>query len=188
MSVRTSLLTASDNPSAGSGLAEFERAYRGNVGAVTAFFARRCTEPQAVADLTSETFAQAIGSFATFDARRGAARAWLLGIARRVYAQHCADSAGARGAISRLATQMSFEDDAIEDLHARIDAERAGRELLARCARLPALDRAAIELVDLAGLAPKEAARCLNVSAGALRVRLFRARSRLRKDTNDGKF
>jgi hypothetical protein len=41
--------------SSGSALGEFERIYRGNVGAVTSYFARRCTDPQTVADLTSET-------------------------------------------------------------------------------------------------------------------------------------
>lgn len=35
---------------------EFEAVYRDNVRQVTAFFARRCREPQEVADLTSQTF------------------------------------------------------------------------------------------------------------------------------------
>lgn len=77
-----------------------------------------------------------------------------------MYAQHCTESAGSRKAVSRMAAHMRLEDDAIEDILARIDAERSGRELMARCERLSAFDRAAIELVDLAGLAPKEAARC----------------------------
>jgi DNA-directed RNA polymerase specialized sigma24 family protein len=37
----------------------------------------------------------------------------------------------------------------------RIDAQHAGRDLLRRCALLPELERAAIELVDLEGLTPK---------------------------------
>jgi DNA-directed RNA polymerase specialized sigma24 family protein len=43
------------------------------------------------------------------------------------------------------------------------------------------MDRAAIEMVDLAGLRPNEAASVLGVSPGALRMRLMRARARLRK-------
>ncbi|OAI38482.1 hypothetical protein AYO39_01125 [Actinobacteria bacterium SCGC AG-212-D09] len=162
-------------------MARFEQLYRANVALVAAFFARRCVEPQVVADLTSETFVQAIGSFATFDPGRGSPRAWVLGIARRVFAQHCAETADVRDAISRLVAGEGLEEDALEELIERIDAERPGRELLVRCQSLPALDRAAIELVDLAGLNSKEAARCLRVSPGALRVRLFRARARLRK-------
>jgi hypothetical protein len=42
--------------------AEFEVFYRANVGGVTAFFARRCSEPQLVADLTWEVFLQALAS------------------------------------------------------------------------------------------------------------------------------
>jgi RNA polymerase sigma-70 factor (ECF subfamily) len=47
---------------------------------------------------------------------------------------------------------------------------------------MPELERAAIELVDLTGLAPRDAARTLGISPGAMRVRLFRARTRLRME------
>ena len=40
--------------------AEFERLYRANVDAVTAYFARRTTDPQLVADLTADTFVAVI--------------------------------------------------------------------------------------------------------------------------------
>jgi DNA-directed RNA polymerase specialized sigma24 family protein len=68
---------------------EFEALYRANVAAVTAYFARRSADPQTVADLTADTFVQAITSFATFDPRKGTPRAWVFGIARRIYAAHC---------------------------------------------------------------------------------------------------
>jgi RNA polymerase sigma factor (sigma-70 family) len=164
-----------------SGPSEVAAVYRDNVGAISSFFARRCSESQAVADLTSETFVGAITSFSSFDPRRGSVRAWLFGIARRVYADHCAAAANAAHANGRLAAQMILDEDEIEQLAARIDGQAEGRRLLARCARLPELDRAAIELVDLSGLSYKEAGSILQVSPGALRVRLFRARARLRK-------
>ena len=47
---------------------------------------------------------------------------------------------------------------------------------------MPELERTAVELVDLAGLTPKEAAAALGVPRGVLRVRLFRARARLRRE------
>ena len=166
----------------GSGLAEFERVYRGNFDALMAYFARRCAEPQTVADLTSETFVRAAGAFGTFDSRRGSARAWLFGIASHVFAAHCAQAASGRDAVARLAQRRALDVDESEELAARIDAERVGRTLLGRCARLPALERAAVELVDLAGLTPKEAATALGVSRVVLRKRLSRARARLRKE------
>jgi len=166
----------------GSALAEFEQVYRGNFDVVMAYFARRCAEPQIVADLTSETFVRAAGAFGNFDPRRGSARAWLFGIATHVFAGHCDQAANGRDAVARLAQRRAVDVDESEELAARIDAERAGRELLGRCARLPELEKAAVELVDLAGLTSKEAATALGVSSVALRKRLSRARARLRKE------
>jgi DNA-directed RNA polymerase specialized sigma24 family protein len=56
---------------------------------MTAYFARRSADPQTVADLTADTFVEAIMSFAAFDPREGTPRAWVFGIARRIYAAHC---------------------------------------------------------------------------------------------------
>jgi len=148
------------------------------------YFARRCAEPQ-VADLTSETFVQAIGSVRTFDPARGSARAWLFGIARRVYAERCERAAAGRRAVLTLAMHRQLGDEELDELAARIDAQRAGRALLALLARLPTVEREAVELVDLAGLTPREAAKVLGVAQGALRVRLFRARRRLRTRQED---
>jgi len=55
-------------------------------------------------------------------------------------------------------------------------------ELIERCSQLPQLERAALELVDLAELTPKEAAAVLGVSRVVLRKRLSRARARLRRE------
>jgi RNA polymerase sigma-70 factor (ECF subfamily) len=164
-----------------SASSRFESLYRAHVGGVGAFFARRSTDPQTVADLTSETFVRAISSIHTFEGR-GSVRAWLIAIARAVYAQHQAGLADGRQVVDRLSRQVVLQDDELEDLIERIDAQRAGRQLLERAASLPSLERSAIELVDIAGMAPRDAARALGVPAGALRVRLFRARSRLRKE------
>jgi RNA polymerase sigma-70 factor (ECF subfamily) len=166
-------------------VAEFEVFYRANVGAVTAFFARRCFEPQLVADLTSEVFLQALASLYTYDPDRGSGRGWLFGIVRRVWAQYCERAARGREAMTALAAHRQLGDDEIEDIAARIDAQRTAHELLAGAAGLSDLERAAVELVDLIGLEPREAATVLGISAGALRVRLFRARKRLRKPQED---
>ena len=82
----------------------------------------------------------------------------------------------------RLAGRRALETSEIEELAAKIDAQRAGRKLLERCSMLSANERAAIELVDLAELTPKEAAAALGLSRGVLRMRLSRARAKLRKE------
>ena len=166
---------------ADGGSAEFEALYRANVAAVTAYFARRSAEPQTVADLTADTFVQAITSFATFDPRKGTARAWVFGIARRIYAAHCEAHNQQRSRVERLAGRRELASDEVGDLIDRIDAERAGRALVTGLTTLPAADRAVVELVDLAGLRAKEAAQVLGVAPGTLRMRLMRARARLRK-------
>ena len=156
--------------------------YLRNVDVVVRYFARRCHGPQTVADLTSETFVRAVEGFARFDPRRGSDRVWLFGIATHVFASHCEQSAGSRDAASRLGCHRPLDEDEIEELVGRIDAESEGAALMRRCEQLPALERAAIELVDLEELTPKEAALALGVSRAAFRKRLSRARARLGKE------
>lgn len=148
---------------------------------MTAYFARRSTDPQTVADLTADTFVEAITSFTSFDPRRGTERAWVFGIARRVFAEHCEAHTRQRERTARLAGLRELDADHVGELLDRIDAERVGRRLVSELTRLPALDRQAVELVDLAGLKAKEAAGVLGISPGAVRMRLLRARARLRK-------
>jgi len=167
--------------SGGAAAAEFERIYRAQVDAVTGFFARRSADPQTVADLTADTFVQVIMSFGSFDPGRGSARAWVFGIARRVYAAHCEAHSQQRAKVVRLAGRRELGPDQVGELLDRIDAERVGRRLITGLSALPPLDRQVVELVVLAGLRAKEAAGVLGLSPGATRMRLMRARARLRK-------
>jgi RNA polymerase sigma factor (sigma-70 family) len=168
-------------PTARAAAAEFERLYRANVEAVTAYFARRSADPHAVADLTADTFVEVITRFGSFDPRKGTARAWVFGIARHVYAAHCEAYSHQQHKIERLAGRRDLDPDQIEELLDRIDAERAGRDLVSGLAALPERDRGVVELVDIAGLSPKEAATALGLAPGTVRMRLMRARARLRK-------
>jgi RNA polymerase sigma factor (sigma-70 family) len=161
--------------------AEFERLYRANVDAVTAYFARRSADPHVVADLTADTFVTVITSFGSFDPGKGTARAWVFGIARHVYAAHCEAYGQQQERLQRLAGRRDLELDQVEELLDRIDAERAGRDLVTGLSMLAERDRALVELVDLAGLRPKEAAAVLGITPGATRMRLMRARAQLRR-------
>jgi RNA polymerase sigma-70 factor (ECF subfamily) len=161
--------------------AEFERLYRANVEAVTAYFARRSADPHVVADLTADTFVAVITSFGNFDPRKGTARAWVFGIARRVYASYCEAYSQQEHKLRRLAGRRDLDQDQVEELLDRIDAQRAGRDLVTGLTTLPERDRAVIELVDIAGLRPKEAAATLGITPGAVRMRLMRTRAQLRR-------
>jgi RNA polymerase sigma-70 factor (ECF subfamily) len=165
---------------------DFERLYRSEVGVIAAYFARRSRDPETVADLTADTFVEAMRSFGSFDPLKGGARAWLLAIARRVEARHWERSGRQRAAARGEAGRCVLEDrDAADDVVARIDAERSARAVMKRLAAMKPLDRSIVELVDIVGLTPKQAALALSVSPGALRVRLFRARARLRKEDQE---
>jgi RNA polymerase sigma-70 factor (ECF subfamily) len=164
--------------------AEFERLYRANVDAVSAYFARRTADPHLVADLTADTFVAVITGFGSFDPRKGTARSWVFGIARNVYAAHCAAYSQQQHKLARLAGRRDLDQDQVGELLERIDAERAGRDLIAGLAALPERDRAVIELVDIAGFAPREAAAALGLTPGSVRMRLMRTRARLRKQTS----
>ena len=170
-----------ERPAGTGATAEFERLYRANVDAVTAYFARRTVDPQVVADLTADTFVAVITGFASFDPRKGTARAWLFGIAGHVYAAHCAAYSQQQHRLERLGGRRELDQDQVDELLERIDAERTARGLLAALARLPERDRAVIDLVDIAGLQPSEAAAALGLAPGTVRMRLMRARARLRK-------
>src|ERR1700744_2085721 len=150
MSAEARTLTMREGPAAGRPrsrerprslpLEEFEQVYRRNVDPLMGYFARRCREPQTVADLTSETFVRAVDGFATFDARKGSDRAWLFGIAARVFAQYCELSATGRDVVERLGGYRPLDQDEIEELMERIDAEHEGAALMERWAQLPALE------------------------------------------------
>jgi RNA polymerase sigma factor (sigma-70 family) len=173
--------TAHTRPATDAGAtADFERLYRANVEAVTAYFARRSADPHVVADLTADTFVAVITGFASFDPRKGTARAWVFGIARRVYAAHCEAYSQQQHKIQRLAGRRDLDPDQVDELLDRIDAERIGADVLTALAMLPERDRAVIELVDIAGLRPKEAAAALGLPPGTVRMRLMRTRARLR--------
>jgi RNA polymerase sigma factor (sigma-70 family) len=158
-------------------LAEF---YRRHVGRVVGFAARRCTRPADVADVVAETFVELIGSSTRFDPRRGSADAWLFGIAAHVAAAHARRERRQRAVARRVAGHTLLDGDDHERLAARIDAERLAPELSRALARLRPRDRELVQLVDVDGLTAPDAAAALGIRAPAARMRLTRARRRLR--------
>src|SRR6266581_2467895 len=60
----------------------FAALYRRHAEELLHFFARRTLDPEAAAELTAETFAEAFASRASFRDRGAGAGGWLFGIAR----------------------------------------------------------------------------------------------------------
>lgn len=74
-----------------------------------------------------------------------------------------------------------MEADDVAAIEARIDAERTARRAHDAVGALPEGERALFELVALEGLTPSEAARALGLRAATARMRLTRARRKLRR-------
>jgi RNA polymerase sigma-70 factor, ECF subfamily len=158
----------------------FERFYRQHVEAVQRFVARRVDDPHLAADLTADVFVAVIESASSYRRSRGEPVAWLYGIARNVIAGDYRRRAIELRAAARIRGRELVDEDDLAALHERIARESAARALYRELTRLPAGERSVLELVALDGLSVSEAGRALGVGAVAARVRLHRARRRLR--------
>jgi RNA polymerase sigma-70 factor, ECF subfamily len=121
-------------------------------------------------DLTQETYLRAFRALPGFEGR-SSARTWLLGIARRVCADHLRTVVRRRRLDHRIAT-TAHGDGASPDPAGHI----AAADLLRR---LPADRREAFVLTQVLGLSYAEAAEVERVPVGTIRSRVARARAEL---------
>lgn len=156
--------------------------YREHAEGVKRFVVRRVGDRDRAADLTVEVFLAAIDAAPRYRPRQGTPRAWLLGIARVVVAGDGRRRERRRLGQERLRGSALLDEDEAARLDARIDAERSSRELHAAMERLPEGERAVLELVAIDELSLKEAAAAAGLRPVAARMRLHRARRRLRSE------
>lgn len=159
----------------------FEAFYREHVEAVERFVVRRSDDRERAADLTAEIFLAAIESAHRYRAAKGTPRAWLFGIARVVVADD-GRRRGRQAGRSRVSAAALLDEDDAARLDERIDAAARSRELYRAMDRLPKGERAVLELVALDDLGLAEAAAALGVRPVTARVRLHRARRKLRAE------
>ncbi|MEV5977927.1 RNA polymerase sigma factor [Streptomyces sp. NPDC052114] len=155
--------------------AAFETLVRRHSAALHGYFARRA--PGAADDLLAEAWLQAYTARLGFDTARGAARAWLFGVARNVLSTHWR-----RTERQRPAPTGDARDDPWEAVDARLDAAAVAPRLRLLLAELPPVERELLLLVAWEQLTPGEAAAVVGIPAGTARSRLHRARTRLRAD------
>lgn len=148
---------------------ELEDVFRNHQRAVYAYFLRVVGDRNAAEELAQETFVRACGAAIRF---RGDApvASWLFGIARHVLLE-----ASRKGLFRRDSDLEGLDPPEAEvDHDLRIDLERA-------FSALGILDRETLVLVDLLGFTPTEAAGLMTVEPATFRMRLNRARHRLRE-------
>jgi len=161
----------------------FEAFYREHIERIQRFVARRVDDPYLAADLTADVFLAAIDAASGYRANLGTPVGWLYGIARNVVSAEKRRHARELRANQRISGRRLLTADDVTRLEERIDAEASARALLQAMTELPDGERAALELVALDGLSPEDAARVLGIRLPTLRVRLHRARGRLRSQS-----
>jgi len=160
----------------------FELFYREHVEAVQRFVVRRVGDRERAADLTTEIFLAAVDSAHNYRPRRGEPRSWLFGIARALVANDGRQRTRQRAGEARLRGSALLDEDDAARLDARIDAAARSRQLYQAMDRLPRSERTILELVALDELGLKEAAAAAGMHPATARVRLHRARRKLRTE------
>jgi RNA polymerase sigma factor (sigma-70 family) len=163
----------------------FSEFYRRHAQRVLAFAARRLGDPEEVADAVAMVFVTVVEAAAGFRPERGRAVGWLYGVAANVIAEQRRASAREASALHRLRGRALIEPDDYADLESAVDAAAAARRLYQAMDSLPAGERAVLELIALEQLTVGEAALTLGIRPGTARVRLARARRRLRDRLGD---
>ena len=160
----------------------FEAFYREHVDAVQGFVARRVGHRERAADLTAEIFLAAIGAAHRYQPRRGSPKAWLYGIAQNVVAIDRRRMGREQAREERLRGSALLDEGDAAEVDARIDAAAEERHLYEAMERLSETERAVLELVAIDELSLTEAAVAAGVRPVTARVRLHRARRKLRSE------
>jgi len=158
----------------------FEELYRRQVGATIRFAARRAERPSDVVDLVAAVWLEVVASLDRYEPHRGDALPWILGIAANLCAVDRRRRAREREVVRRLGGRRALDDDDFERLERAIDAHAVAPALRRGLRELPPAERGVAELVLLEGLTPAQAAEALGIRAAAIRMRLARARRKLR--------
>lgn len=156
----------------------FDRLWRDHHRSVARFIARRLPSYDDGSEVVSDVFLTAWRRLDELPSDSAAALPWLYGVAHKTVANRL------RGSRRQLALQARL----------RSEPEAAGRQLgpqgdepgpdtlalVSSFNHLGVADREAIALVTWDGLTPQEAGKVLGISAARFRVRLHRAKQRLR--------
>jgi RNA polymerase sigma-70 factor (ECF subfamily) len=153
--------------------------YRRHVKRVGSYAARRCREPQDVADLVAATFVSVIESAHTFDPRRGEVVPWILGIEANLWANRGRRAFRERELLARSLAEPALDEDEYVRIEEQIDAARESRRIEEALAGLDPRQREALWLVGHDGLSDRDAAAVAGVAPAAFRMRLTRARRAL---------
>ena len=157
----------------GSRVERFEAIYDPNAPAVLAFALRRLVDPGDAAEVVAEVFTIAWRRLDDIPAGSDA-RLWLFGTARFVVQNERRRRRRTEALAQRLRTELLARP-------LLVDEPGSSGRVRTALERLSADDRELLMLTGWDGLTPSQAATVLGAPADVVRVRLHRARNRLRE-------
>src|SRR5690349_11352217 len=155
-----------------------EELYRTSGTAVLGYALRRSASREDALDVVAETFATAWRRRADLPVDPDQVRPWLFSIARRCMANTVRSHRRAGRLGERLAA--AFSGTSVPDPSTVHEGRAESRLVLAALGQLAPDDRELVTLIAWEGMTPGQAAAVLGVTAGTARVRLHRARLKLR--------
>ncbi len=150
--------------------AELQSIFEGNRDAVYGFAWRMTGSPEAAEDIAQDCFLQLLKSPGHYDGTRGPIRAWLLGVARNLILKRW-----------RAEGRWTSLDDEVFAVEPPSNDCRVDEKVAHAVQSLPPLQREVLILIEYEGLTLEEAAHAVAAEVGAVKARLHRARSNLRR-------
>ena len=159
----------------------FAALYREHAEGLLAFFARRTLDAEAAADLTAETFAQALASRRRFRDRGEGAGPWLYGIAQHQLAHYYRRGRASAKARRRVGmpVRTPLSNDDLQRIEELIDLTEVAGEVRRAMAELPAGLREAVSLRIVESQPYTAIAAELGCTEQAARLRVSRGLRRL---------
>ena len=168
------LLASRDDPDA------FTELYRRHAEDLLRYFARRTLDPEAAAELTAETFAQAFSSRTTYADTGVNGVAWLYGVARHQLGRFLRSGRVETTSRRRLGMpERELPPDDYERIEDLVDFAQIRGALVEALGTLSNQQREALSLHVIDGLAYPEVARRLTCTEANARQRVSRGLRRL---------
>ncbi len=138
-------------------------------------------DPHDAEDVAQLVLMKMLGSMEGFDGR-SRVTSWVYRITRNASLDHQRSKSQDQRLAEKAEWLARAETPRLDDPLDDIEMKRTLRLIRTLLAELPMRQREVFDLVDLQGLKPREAADLLEMNPNTLRVHLFRARRKMRKE------